>query len=42
MVSEKSGVKNLKQEGIADDKVNLIGNIMIECLLSDKEALGNN
>ncbi len=37
MVSEKSGVKNLKQEGIADNKVSLIGNIMIECLLRTKK-----
>jgi UDP-N-acetylglucosamine 2-epimerase (non-hydrolysing) len=37
MVSEKSGLKNLKQEGIPDNKVSLIGNIMIECLLQTKK-----
>jgi|SRR5450631_348798 len=37
MVSESSGVKNLKREGIADNKVCLIGNIMIECLLRTKK-----
>jgi UDP-N-acetylglucosamine 2-epimerase (non-hydrolysing) len=37
MVSESSGVKNLKNEGVADEKVCLVGNIMIECLLRTKK-----
>jgi UDP-N-acetylglucosamine 2-epimerase (non-hydrolysing) len=37
MVSESSGVKNLKLEGIADNKVHLVGNIMIECLLRTRK-----
>ena len=37
MVSEPSGLKNLKREGIHDDKVLLAGNIMIECLLQTKK-----
>jgi UDP-N-acetylglucosamine 2-epimerase (non-hydrolysing) len=37
MVSEPSGVKNLKLEGIADNKVRLVGNIMIECLLRTRK-----
>jgi len=37
MVSEQSGIINLKKEGIADEKVLLVGNIMIECLLRTKE-----
>jgi UDP-N-acetylglucosamine 2-epimerase (non-hydrolysing) len=37
MVSESSGVRNLKHEGIPDQKVCLIGNIMIECLLRTKK-----
>ena len=41
MVSEPSGIINLKKEGIADDKVLLVGNIMIECLLRTKEHWQN-
>jgi UDP-N-acetylglucosamine 2-epimerase (non-hydrolysing) len=37
MVSEQSGLKNLKQEGIPDSKVCMIGNIMIECLIRTKK-----
>jgi UDP-N-acetylglucosamine 2-epimerase (non-hydrolysing) len=37
MISEASGVRNLKHEGIPDYKVCLIGNIMIECLLRTKK-----
>jgi UDP-N-acetylglucosamine 2-epimerase (non-hydrolysing) len=36
MTSEPSGIRNLKQEGFADDKVFMVGNIMIECLLRTK------
>jgi UDP-N-acetylglucosamine 2-epimerase (non-hydrolysing) len=41
MVSESSGVKNLKNEGIPDSQVFLIGNIMIECLLQTKKSWEN-
>jgi len=41
MVSEKSGIENLKKEGICDDKVFFVGNIMIESLLMTKEKWGN-
>jgi UDP-N-acetylglucosamine 2-epimerase (non-hydrolysing) len=33
LVSEKSGMLNLKQEGIPDEKVRLVGNIMIDSLV---------
>jgi UDP-N-acetylglucosamine 2-epimerase (non-hydrolysing) len=41
MVSESSGIKNLKNEGIPDDKVFMIGNIMIECLLQTRKNWEN-
>lgn len=37
MVSEASGIKNLKNEGVSDNKMLLVGNIMIECLLRTKK-----
>ncbi len=37
MVSEPSGVKNLRNEGFPDSKVQLVGNIMIECLLRTRK-----
>jgi len=37
MVSEESGIRNLKNEGISDDNMLLVGNIMIECLLNTKK-----
>jgi UDP-N-acetylglucosamine 2-epimerase (non-hydrolysing) len=33
LVSENSGIFNLKQEGISDEKVRLVGNIMIDSLV---------
>ncbi|MHC4951961.1 MAG: UDP-N-acetyl glucosamine 2-epimerase, partial [Planctomycetota bacterium] len=36
-VTEKSGIDNLKNEGTADEKVHLVGNVMIDTLLSNKE-----
>ncbi len=42
-VSEPSGLKNLKEEGIPDDKVYFVGNVMIDTLLKYKtkaEGLG--
>ena len=32
-VTEKSGVENLKHEGVPDEKIFLVGNVMIDCLL---------
>lgn len=32
-VSEPSGLENLKREGIADDKVHFVGNVMIDSLI---------
>lgn len=32
-VTEPSGLKNLRREGIADEKVHLVGNVMIDTLL---------
>lgn len=42
-VSEPSGLKNLKREGIPDDKIYFVGNVMIDTLLRYKtkaEGLG--
>lgn len=33
LVSEPSGVENLKQEGVADGKVHFVGNVMIDTLM---------
>ncbi len=38
-VSEESGVHNLRQEGIAPDKVHFVGNVMIDTLLSHMEKI---
>ncbi len=35
-VTEPSGVENLKREGIADEKVHLVGNVMIDTLLRSR------
>lgn len=35
-VSEKSGIKNLKKEGIGSNKIFYVGNVMIDTLLSSK------
>ena len=34
--TEESGVDNLRQEGISDDKIFLVGNVMIDTLLSNR------
>jgi len=39
-VSEKSGMINLKREGLNSRKVNFVGNIMIDTLLSDIQKIG--
>src|SRR2546429_1488565 len=35
-VSERSGLENLKKEGVPDEKVHLVGNVMIDTLLSHR------
>jgi UDP-N-acetylglucosamine 2-epimerase (non-hydrolysing) len=35
--TEQSGVDNLRIEGVADDKVHLVGNVMIDTLLGNRE-----
>jgi UDP-N-acetylglucosamine 2-epimerase (non-hydrolysing) len=35
-VSEPSGVENLKQEGVQEDRIHLVGNVMIDTLLSNR------
>src|SRR5262249_12522032 len=35
-VTEQSGIDNLKKEGVCDDKVFLVGNVMIDTLLANK------
>lgn len=36
-VTERSGVENLAQEGVAEDKVFLVGNVMIDTLLANRK-----
>ncbi|MDD5135419.1 MAG: UDP-N-acetylglucosamine 2-epimerase (non-hydrolyzing) [Phycisphaerae bacterium] len=36
-VTEQSGINNLKNEGVNSDKVHLVGNVMIDTLLANKE-----
>lgn len=36
-VTEASGVENLKREGVPDEKIKLVGNVMIDTLLRCKE-----
>jgi UDP-N-acetylglucosamine 2-epimerase (non-hydrolysing) len=37
-VSERSGLDNLKAEGVSDDKVFFVGNTMIDTLLANRES----
>ena len=37
LVSEPSGVENLRREGVADERVSLVGNVMIDTLLACRE-----
>jgi UDP-N-acetylglucosamine 2-epimerase (non-hydrolysing) len=39
-VSEPSGIENLKREGISDDRVHLVGNVMIDTLMACRERIG--
>lgn len=41
MVSEPSGLENLKNEGISEDKISYVGNIMIESLLNTQSKWEN-
>ena len=36
-VSERSGIENLKREGITDDRIFFVGNVMIDTLLATRE-----
>jgi UDP-N-acetylglucosamine 2-epimerase (non-hydrolysing) len=36
--SEQSGVVNLQQEGVAADRIFLVGNVMIDCLMRHREV----
>jgi UDP-N-acetylglucosamine 2-epimerase (non-hydrolysing) len=36
-VTEQSGVENLKREGVPEEKIFLVGNVMIDCLLRYRE-----
>jgi UDP-N-acetylglucosamine 2-epimerase (non-hydrolysing) len=36
-VTEQSGIDNLKHEGVAEEKIFLVGNVMIDCLLRHRE-----
>jgi len=40
-VTEPSGVENLRREGIADQKVHLVGNVMIDTLLRSRARAEN-
>jgi UDP-N-acetylglucosamine 2-epimerase (non-hydrolysing) len=37
-VSERSGVENLRQEGVSEDRIFFVGNVMIDTLLSHIES----
>lgn len=37
-VTEQSGVDNLQREGVPPEKIFLVGNVMIDCLLQHREA----
>ncbi len=40
LVTEQSGVDNLKAEGVNSDKVHFVGNVMIDTLLANEEKAG--
>jgi UDP-N-acetylglucosamine 2-epimerase (non-hydrolysing) len=37
LVSEENGVQNLKREGVPEEQIFLVGNVMIDCLLRHRE-----
>jgi len=38
-VTEESGVRNLRAEGVAEGKIHLVGNVMIDTLLRNRERI---
>ena len=40
-ITEQSGIDNLKNEGVNSDKVHLVGNVMIDTLLANREKAAN-
>lgn len=40
-VTEQSGVDNLRKEGVNNDKVHFVGNVMIDTLLANREKADN-
>ncbi|PWD97984.1 non-hydrolyzing UDP-N-acetylglucosamine 2-epimerase [Marinilabilia rubra] len=40
-VSEKSGMQNLKKEGVADEKVHFVGNVMIDSMAFAQPSIEN-
>jgi UDP-N-acetylglucosamine 2-epimerase (non-hydrolysing) len=36
-VTEQSGIQNLRKEGVAEDKIFLVGNVMIDCLVEHRK-----
>lgn len=36
-VSERSGIENLRREGVADDRIHFVGNVMIDTLLATRD-----
>jgi UDP-N-acetylglucosamine 2-epimerase (non-hydrolysing) len=40
-VSEPSGLENLRREGIAEEKIHFVGNVMIDTLLAHRERAGS-
>jgi UDP-N-acetylglucosamine 2-epimerase (non-hydrolysing) len=40
-VSERSGIENLRREGVPDERVYFVGNVMIDTLLACRERMGS-
>lgn len=40
-VSEESGMKNLRNEGVSEDKIHFVGNVMIDSLVFAADAIEN-
>lgn len=39
-ITEQSGIDNLKNEGVPDERVHFVGNVMIDTLLANKDKAG--
>lgn len=39
-VTERSGMENLRREGVADEKVHHVGNVMVDALMGSLDAIG--